>query len=145
MTHHPECGIKAAGAIVDLATFGNGAILTNAAEAGLKEFVIAVGKTMAVDALSSGVTYLTGEMLEGLGLPPGTAKIMTAIVSGTVTYAAGKYFFKDELGNVVAEYTGEELDKVLKGEMDDILPEISAVKGKAVEEVIETRVVEILE
>ena len=54
-----------------------------------------------------------------------------------MTYAAGKYFFKDELGNVIAEYTGEELDKVLKGEMDDILPEISAVKGNAVDELIE--------
>ena len=103
----------------------------------MKEFVIAVAKTMAVDALASGVTYLTGEMLEGLGLPPGTAKIMTAIVSGTVTYAAGKYFFKDELGNVVAEYTGEELDKILKGEIDDITPEIPAVKGNAVDEFLE--------
>lgn len=55
-----EREIKAAGAIVDLVTFGNGAILTNAAKKGVKEFVIAVAKTMAVDALASGATYLTG-------------------------------------------------------------------------------------
>ena len=87
--------------------------------------------------LGSSIAYVTGAALQEMGLPAGTATVLAAIVSGGITYSAGRYFLKDEAGNVIAEYTGAELDRILKGEMDDILPEISAVKGKAVDEAIE--------
>ena len=38
---------------------------------------------------------------------------------------------------MIQECTETDLDKVLKGEMDDITPEIPAVKGNAVDELIE--------
>lgn len=126
-----ERSIKGLGAIVDIATFGNGAVLTNAAKGGVREFTLAVAKTMAVDALASGTSYLAGEMLEDMGLPQGASTVLTALVSGTVTYSAGKYFFKDATGKVIGEYTEEELEKVIKGEIDNnISPEIPKVKGR---------------
>lgn len=133
-----ERSIKGLGAIVDIATFGNGAVLTNAAKGGVKEFTLAVAKTMAVDALASGTSYLAGEMLEDMGLPQGASTVLTALVSGAVTYSAGKYFFKDATGKVIGEYTEEELEKVIKGEIDNnISPEIPKVKGSVADELIE--------
>ena len=56
--------------------------------------------------------------------------ILTAIVSGGVTYTAGRYFFKDATGKVIAEYTQDELEKVVKGEMDGLEKTgLSAIKG----------------
>ena len=108
--------------------FANGAMLMKAAEAGTLEFVGAIFKTMAVDAAGSGAACLTGEMLEDLGLPPAAAMILTAIVSGTVTYSAGTYVFKNASGEVIESCSEAELKEILEG-IDDI--EISAIKGSA--------------
>ena len=109
------------------------------------KFAGMVLKTMAVDGTEDHggrctgrrAAYLTGEMMEELGFPQGTSMILTAIVSGGVTYTAGRYFFKDATGKVIAECTQDELEKVVKGEMDNVIPDISAVKGSAVDKLME--------
>ena len=85
---------------------------------------------MAVDAAGSSIAYVTGAALQDMGLPAGTSTVLAAIVSGGITYSAGRYFLKDEAGNVIAEYTGAELDRILKGEMDGLERSgLSAIKG----------------
>lgn len=86
--------------------------------------------------LGSSVAYVTGAALQEMGLPAGTATVLAAIVSGGITYSAGRYFLKDEAGKVIAEYTQDELEKVVKGEMDNVIPDVSAVKG-SVEDLVE--------
>ena len=60
--------------------------------------------------------------------------ILTAIVSGTVTYSAGTYMFKNASGEVIESCSEAELKEILEG-IDDI--DISAIKGSALEEAIE--------
>lgn len=126
-----ERALKGGGAIFDIVTLGSSALITNAAKAGAWDVVTkTILKTMAMDAAGSSMVYVTGAALQEMGLPAGTSTVLAAIVSGGITYSAGRYFFKDEAENVIAEYTGAELDRILKGEMDGLERSgLSAIKG----------------
>lgn len=123
---------KAVGAYVDLISLGSSAIAADVSRIGIRKYVEVTLKTMAVDASASGASYLAGEMLEDLGLPPEATTIMSIIVSGMVTYSAGKFFFEDASGEVI-EYTEEDLKKVLKGEATNATNDVLKGGSQAIE------------
>ena len=77
-----------------------------------KDALKLAGKTMAVDMLANGTSYVVGKAGEEWGLPLPVTLLLSLGAGMTVSIKAGKYVFRDSAGNVLLEAGEQEVDAI---------------------------------
>ena len=108
-----EKSMKLAGAVVDLFTLGQAIVLTKGAGLGVSVVV----KTIGLELLSNASAYTVGYAGDAMGAPLPVTWILSVAAGGSVSWAGGKYIYKDVNG-VIKELTDEEIEGLLKNADD---------------------------
>ena len=88
-----ERGMKGVSAVVSLFTLGQGSIVMNGGKLALGETLKMGAKILAVDAISTGVSYGTSEICQAMGCPGGLTLVLSLLAGmGTSAGLGSKVF-----------------------------------------------------
>ena len=124
-----EKGMKLASGVVSLFTLGQGGVIINGGRVAFQSTLVTMGKMVAIDMVTTGVTYGTSELCQKMGMPGSVTMLLSMLAGGKV----GNVLNNKWLANLSAEdaarvwknlepgeklppgMTGDEYAKYLKG------------------------------
>ncbi len=124
-----EKGMKLASGVVSLFTLGQGGVIINGGRVAFQSTLVTMGKMVAIDMVTTGVTYGTSELCQKMGMPGSVTMLLSMLAGGKV----GSTLNNKWLANLSAEdaarfwknlepgeklppgMTGDEYAKYLKG------------------------------
>ena len=94
-----EKGMKLASGGVSLFTLGQGGVIINGGRVAFQSTLVTMGKMVAIDMVTTGVTYGTSELCQKMGMPGSVTMLLSMLAGGKV----GNVLNNKWLANLSAE------------------------------------------